>query len=89
MVCLSRRSGPCGERIAASGPSARIATLGISTTNATSLRGSFARTEAGAALLARMRRSGARDFLRVFAFEASDAVYFLTGRGFEVAQVTD
>ena len=89
VVCLSRRAQPCGERTVSSGPIGHIATLGISTANEARLGNALFRSEEGAALGARMRQSGMPDFLHVFAFEASNAIYFLTRRGFEVVQVTD
>ena len=89
LACLSQGTGPCTERVVELGLIAHIATLGIDTVRRDALPGPNVRPEVRVPLLAMLQRSRALDFLHLFAFEASDTVFFLTPRGFERVQVTD
>lgn len=88
VICLSRAEGACVEQLIASGPFDHVKTLGVRKVSLSEARRALSAPR-HASSLGTLSRSPASEFLRVFAFEASDAFYLWTGTGFDRVQVTD
>jgi hypothetical protein len=88
VICLSRPGGGCVEQLLASGPFKDVKTLGIGKISRSVARETLSGPRYAAAR-EKLVNSPAAEFLHVFAFEASDALYVWTGTTFDRVQVTD